>query len=616
MTKTRNISDLLDVNGDVKSGALDNVANAVAPTRHSIRPSLNLDFANSKELDPRITFTRASNATYYDGYTTAKAEENLVTYSQEFDNAAWVKTGASITANDTTAPDGTTTAELLYPVSSTCYIAQAKNTNGNPIVISVYAKAQNKSVVYLFHYNAAGYGAYYLDTSDGSTSSISGSVTTGTMTATDVGNGWYRFSVYFSSSFGSNANFGIGVSNAKGSITVTPNSTDGIHLWGAQIEQRDSLTAYTPTTTQPITNYVPALQTAGNNVARFDHNPTTGESLGLLIEESRTNRVLDSEDFDNWSKSNITVQSDVAIAPNGTLTADLVFPSTSSSNVYVQKFVNGNPSSIYLNTIYAKYAGFQWIRVMEAAGNGVAFFDILNGVPGATPLTTSTITPVGNGWFRCSVFRNTATSLGYFRVNLVDENNQTTCTASGIKGVYLWGAQFEAGIFPTSYIKTTASTVTRSADSASMTGTNFSDWYRQDEGSVYAEGAPFNLASAGRLYSIDDGTNTINNAIYSVATDASHFVVRRNGTTEATIDGGTFVANQFAKIAGAYKTNDVAASLDGSAIGTDTSVLLPLVSRMRIGLGFSTNYLNGTIKKLAYYPSRLTNNELVDLTEE
>jgi hypothetical protein len=282
MTKTRNISDLLDANGDVKSGALDNVTNAIAPTRHSIRPSLNLDFANSKVLDPRITFTRASNATYYDGYTTAKAEENLLTYSQEFDNAAWVKTGASITANDTTAPDGTTTAELLYPVSSTCYIAQAKNTNGNPIVISVYAKAQNKSVVYLFHYNAAGYGAYYLDTSDGSTSSISGSVTTGTMTATDVGNGWYRFSVYFSSSFGSNANFGIGVSNAKGSITVTPNSTDGIHLWGAQLEQRDSLTAYTPTTTQPITNYVPVLQTAGNNVARFDHNPTTGEIFRFI----------------------------------------------------------------------------------------------------------------------------------------------------------------------------------------------------------------------------------------------------------------------------------------------------------------------------------------------
>jgi hypothetical protein len=247
-----NITGTITSSGDITTSG---VLNSIAPTRHSIRPSLNLDFANSKALDPRITFTRASNATYYDGYTSVKAEENLINYSQEFDNAVWIKTGASITANDTTAPDGTTTAELIYPVSSNCYIIQPKNTNGNPIVISVYAKTQNKSVVYLFHYNAAQYGVYYLDTSDGSTSSISGSVTTGTMTATDVGNGWYRFSVSFSSSFGGgNSNFGIGVSDAKGSITVTPNSTDGIHIWGAQLEQRDSLTAYTPTTTAPITN--------------------------------------------------------------------------------------------------------------------------------------------------------------------------------------------------------------------------------------------------------------------------------------------------------------------------------------------------------------------------
>jgi hypothetical protein len=113
MTKTRNISDLLDANGDVKSGALDNVTNAVAPTRHSIRPSLNLDFANSKVLDPRITFTRASNATYYDGYTSVKAEENLIKYSQEFDNAVWVKSQSAITANNIAAPDGTQTADKL-----------------------------------------------------------------------------------------------------------------------------------------------------------------------------------------------------------------------------------------------------------------------------------------------------------------------------------------------------------------------------------------------------------------------------------------------------------------------------------------------------------------------
>jgi hypothetical protein len=91
----------------------------VAPTRHSIRPSLNLDFANSKVLDPRITFTRASNATYYDGYTSVKAEENLLEYSQEFGNADWLKLRATITSNLTTAPDGTTTADTLFENTDT-----------------------------------------------------------------------------------------------------------------------------------------------------------------------------------------------------------------------------------------------------------------------------------------------------------------------------------------------------------------------------------------------------------------------------------------------------------------------------------------------------------------
>jgi hypothetical protein len=278
----------------------------------------------------------------------------------------------------------------------------------------------------------------------------------------------------------------------------------------------------------------------------------------------------------------------------------------------------GVSGAVHTLSIYAKAGEYSVMAFSFTVHGSSVTFNLLTGTIVETSGTaTGRIESVGNGWYRCSA-STTSTNHNQVRVFIINGANYAVNSNAGddYSGIYVWGAQLEAGSFPTSYIPTVASTVTRSADSATMTGTNFSDWYRQDEGSVYAEGAPFNLASAGRLYSIDDGTNTINNAIYSIAADASHFVVRRNGTTEATIDGGTFVANQFAKIAGAYKTNDVAASLDGSAIGTDTSVLLPSVSRMRIGLGFSTNYLNGTIKKLAYYPLRLTNNELVDLTEE
>jgi hypothetical protein len=95
---------------------------SIAQNFPTISPSLSLDFANVQALDPRITFTRASTATYY-GTRTALAEQNLLLYSQEFDNAAWTKTSTTVTANSTTAPDGTTTADTLIPNTTNTYHA-------------------------------------------------------------------------------------------------------------------------------------------------------------------------------------------------------------------------------------------------------------------------------------------------------------------------------------------------------------------------------------------------------------------------------------------------------------------------------------------------------------
>jgi hypothetical protein len=89
----------------------------------NIKPSLNLDFANTKQLDPRITFARASTARFYDGKTTAKAEENLVTQSQGFTVSPW-EGPAAITANSAVAPDGTTTAALVTGTNTTDYKQQ------------------------------------------------------------------------------------------------------------------------------------------------------------------------------------------------------------------------------------------------------------------------------------------------------------------------------------------------------------------------------------------------------------------------------------------------------------------------------------------------------------
>ena len=70
---------------------------------------------------------------------------------------------------------------------------------------------------------------------------------------------------------------------------------------------------------------------------------------------------------------------------------------------------------------------------------------------------------------------------------MATSNGTVTYDGNGTSGIYLWGAQLEEGAFPSSYIPTTTAAATRSADVASITGTAFSGWYRQDEGTFYGE---------------------------------------------------------------------------------------------------------------------------------
>src|SRR5210317_7843 len=121
----------------------------VTGSRHSIRPSLNLDFANSKVLDPRITFTRGSNATYYDGYTSVKAEENLIGHSQNFNISYWNSTRSTIVDNAVTAPDGTTTASTYTETTDSStkqlYVALSGFVSGKKYTYSIFAKANGRT---------------------------------------------------------------------------------------------------------------------------------------------------------------------------------------------------------------------------------------------------------------------------------------------------------------------------------------------------------------------------------------------------------------------------------------------------------------------------------------
>jgi hypothetical protein len=573
----------------------------------------------------------------------------LFVRSQELDNASfWVGNNlTSITGNtgDTTAPDGTSTAELITnnTGASNHFIQGGGNLAlvvGLVYTFSIFAKAGTGTTIQIVGGNPQ-FGTTRFanfDLSAGTVGTVGGDATA---TITSVGNSWYRCTMTATcQSATAAAQMVVALTNSSSATRLVSytGTSETIYLWGAQLEQRSSVTAYTATTTAPITNYIPALQTAASGVARFEHNPVTGESLGLEIEEQRTNLMLRSEEFDNasWGKTNTSITANAIIAPDGTLTGDRVVENTTASIAHqvTQSPTGGTAGLVYTLSMYMKAAGrnFGYLQLADGSSPNKRFgavFDLASGVVGSTftanspTSTSSTITAVGNGWYRCTISMtqtagttiNTGFATSDSSSPTVNASIYPIYTGDGWSGVFIWGAQLEAGAFATSYIPTVASQVTRSADAASMTGTNFSSWYRADAGTIYSDCLPLFATGSSRVLSISD--NTFANRFLVIASTANHFYVNAGGVVVADLPVGAYSTTVTNKQASTYAVNDFAVSLNAGAVVADTSGALPAgVNRLYIGADSdgASNFLNGTIKKLAYYPKRLTNAELQGLT--
>jgi hypothetical protein len=567
----------------------------------AIKPTLLLDFANTKALDSRVTFTRASTATFY-GTQTAKAEENLLLQSQAWATTPWfVNIGGSVTAvnNSAAAPNGTTTATSL--TFSAQFGSQAQSVTtiaGLNYTFSFWARRiSGNTALHINHFDSA----------------------TGANTAFTITDNWAQYSVTVLGRTGGGAvQFGVQDRNASGFGQIL--------VWGAQLEQRSAVTAYTATTTQPITNYIPVLQTAASGVARFDHNPTTFESLGLEIEEQRTNLLTYSEQFGNaaWTKSASSITANTIVAPDGAVTGDKLVEDATNAAHFVRQNFTSTVGVTYVSSVYLKAAERTSVLVIHYDGSVFAGVSVnlstgvLSAPPVATGLTdasaTSTITSVGNGWYRVSVSRaQVSTTITQLRVTLQNGSNEVY-TGNGFNGLYIWGAQLEAGAFPTSYIQTVASQVTRAADAASMTGTNFSSWYNQAEGTMYAEYIYSSgvVGNAQCMYSISDGGETNRLVAFRTSTPSQQFDETGGGGSIVT---GAALANTAYKSALAYKVNDMAVSINGAATVADTSVTISAKTQLAIGdRATGGRSLNGTISKLAYYPLRVSNANLQALT--
>lgn len=197
--------------------------------------------------------------------------------------------------------------------------------------------------------------------------------------------------------------------------------------------------------------------------------------------------------------------------------------------------------------------------------------------------------------------------------------NRRTITFTPIAGVLICTvvgivqfAQLEIGSFATSFIPTAASAVARSADVALMTGTNFSSFYNQSEGSWLAAFSPY-VGSSGVVAQISASTNL--NRFQLLSDSTNQIAVTTANVGQGTIDAGTIIAGGINKLSYGYRTNDTSASLNGGATVADNTVTLPVVDRLCIGATVSpAGFLNGHIRQIAYYNKRLLNSQLQALT--
>ena len=171
--------------------------------------------------------------------------------------------------------------------------------------------------------------------------------------------------------------------------------------------------------------------------------------------------------------------------------------------------------------------------------------------------------------------------------------------------------------FASSYIKTEASQVTRSADAASMTGANFSSWYRADEGTMYAESAPLvaPLVAPGRpIFHLRSLSGNSQIDLRYRPSQKVGLLVITNSVVQADTSSSANYTTAAGKLTGAYATNNVASTLNAEAVQTDTSVTLPTdLETCFIGRD-PINWFNGHIRRISYYPARLTNAQLQSLT--
>jgi hypothetical protein len=560
---------------------------------------------------PNPVFSRATAATFRGSNGLIQyAPENLLPNSESFDNLTWTKgnlntTGTPSWINVETAPNGLNVADCIFANSTASghYIRYTglSGIQSNAVTFSVFLKKNgyDRAIISVLSVTSP-FEQFRIDVNllTGSYSSAaSGGGVFITASVIDVGNSWFRCSVTGSIGTKTEPTPNVSILESSGASSFSGDPTKGIYIWGAQLERSSTARPYISTTALPV--YGP----------RFEYD-LSGNPLGLLMEEQSANVFQYSEQFNNasfWTPTNITVAADQITSPSGLLTADKL---TTSGAAATQRIVyNTTQTGVSTYSIYVKAGTASFIQVVNgSSANVYANFNVSTGVAGNVGSSaTSSITSVGNGWYRCVVSATIASSSSW-QLYIVQSNTAAYGAAfsATVANLYVWGAQLEAKPFATSYMPTVGGTSTRNADVVNST---IGSWYNTDEGTIVVKGdrAGFNIQDS--LFEFTSGT-TASLAHRGDGTDENFLV--EDATTNVTIVE-TIPLNSPLYFAASYSdpATQVNATVNAEPV-QGTTLASTITTPTTLNIGYSpeiSTYFNGHIKAFRYYakalPSRL-----------
>ena len=542
-----------------------------------------------------FTFTRGTNLTATrvgkDGYI-EKGRENLLLQSNTFDTS-WSTSNASVTSGES-GYDGTNDAWLVSNSALNGYLQETIYLSSSIYTFSVYVKkGAGTDTTFRMRVQGSVNNTIEADIVSGTINFLVGNVISTSID--DVGGGWFR------------VQYSLNDSVAYVRIDNRGDNTNTIYIQDAQLEVGLAATDYIETGA--------TTATAGllEDEPRFDYSG--GASCpALLLEPQRSNLLPNSEYFGAWNNARTIDTSNQAISSEGLVNATYLEQQsgqTTAGSIYYS--LTFGSTADYTTSIFAKKGEKDFIVAYDK-NTDRTYFNLDTGMVGTTPAgVTASIEDFGNGWYRCSATFNGAAGGGNIAWYLGDADNSTAVTDSG--GVYIYGAQIEAGSYPTSYIPTYGATATREDENPIVSSAE--DIIDITQGTLFID-ATIDSNVGTEIYLMRfEGVNFNDTLfLYRSTTGKIRGVYNIGGTGYVRETAGA-ISGRF-KIAFAYDSNnDCTLYVNGSKVGSSFSIPTPSVNLTAIRLGGFNDILakqSGLTHQSLYFPTALSSNDCEIIT--